>query len=162
MQGRRRRHEHPRSDSGQLLLKFSFQWDRESATPKDVEFKNVLGRLVSATSSMPCGKLDGTKQHRHICSKLRVAHILDVRVYKQSSSSPKCRSPPQSAHPFTTPSSNMTSFPPPATYAVVEVDLKSTVATLDDPIATAVTATVQTTKCIVYLDAVRPPRAYSP
>lgn len=56
----------------------------------------------------------------------------------------------------------MTFFPPPAgTYAVVEVDLKSTVESLEDPIATAAVADIQTAKCIVYLYAVRFPRTCS-
>ncbi|KAL1937861.1 hypothetical protein VTO73DRAFT_12754 [Trametes versicolor] len=44
--------------------------------------------------------------------------------------------------------------PPAGTYAVVEVDFNNTVESLDDPIATAAVADIQTAKCIVYLDAV--------
>lgn len=48
-----------------------------------------------------------------------------------------------------------TFFPLPGTYAVVEIDVEKTLQSLHDPIANTAAATMQTTKCIVFLGMVR-------
>lgn len=56
----------------------------------------------------------------------------------------------------------MTFFPLPGTYVVAELDVEKTLASLADPLANAAASTIKPTKCIVYLNFVRPPPSQTP